>query len=162
MLPSIFKEFHEPEVFLTLYAGLCPCHRTRPDGKELLGRPLAVSRALCDFGCSSATTLIMKWLEFSGQKLAKCPDMICQASGHARGSVAPLGLDQLRVMWFLGRQRHAQTHVRSGEVVEGLKEDHTPPHLGSVLTETPTLATQRRQGMTQGEVEPLAQTGTDR
>ena len=104
----------------------------------------------------------MKWLEFSGQKLAKRPDMIRQASGHARGSVAPLGLAQPRVMWFLCRQRQTQTHVRSGEVVEGLQEDHTPPHLGSVLTEAPTLATQRREGMTQGEVETLAQTGTDR
>src|SRR5438132_762581 len=46
--------------------------------------------------CSSATTLIMKWLEFGGQELSKRPDMIGQSSGHSRCSVAPLGLDQSR------------------------------------------------------------------
>jgi len=45
-------------------------------------------------GRSSATTLIMNGLEFGGQELSKRPDMIGQSSGHARGAVAPLGLDQ--------------------------------------------------------------------
>ena len=112
--------------------------------------------------CSSATTLIMNRLKFGGQKLSKRPDMIRQSSGHARGSVAPLGLDQSRGVWFLLRQRQAQTHMRPGEVVEGLKEDHAPPHLGAILTEAPALAHQRRQGMTQGKVETLKQTGADR
>ncbi len=52
--------------------------------------------------------------------------------------------------------------MRSGEVVEGLKEHHTPPHLGAILTETPALPYQRRQGLAQGEVETLKQTGADR
>src|SRR5215470_8662676 len=47
-----------------------------------------------NIGCSSATTLIMNRLEFCGQELSKRPDMIGQSSGHARGAVAPLGLDQ--------------------------------------------------------------------
>src|SRR5215471_61932 len=73
--------------------------------------------------CSSATTLIMQWLEFSGQEFSKRPDMISQSSGHARGAVAPLGPDQPRGGWFLLRQRYTQTHMRPGEVVEGLKEN---------------------------------------
>jgi hypothetical protein len=113
-------------------------------------------------GCSSATTLIMKRLEFGGQEFSKRPDMIGQSSGHSRCSVVPLGLDQSRGMWCLIRQRHAPTHVRPCEVVESLKEDHAPPHLGAILTETPAFANQRRQGMTQGKVETFNQTGTDR
>ena len=91
-------------------------------------------------GCSSATTLIMKWLEFGGQELSKCPDMIGQSSGHSGGSVAPLGLDQSRGVWFLVRQRSTPTHMRPGEVVEGLKEHHASPHLGAILTEARALA----------------------
>ena len=94
--------------------------------------------------CSSATTLIMQWLEFSDQELSKRPDMIGQSSGHARGSVAPLGLDQSRGGWFLLRQRYTQTHMRPGEVVEGLKENHAPPHLGAILTEASALTHERR------------------
>jgi len=45
-------------------------------------------------GCSSATTLIMTRLKFDGQKFSKCPHMIRQSGGHARGAMAPLGLDQ--------------------------------------------------------------------
>src|SRR5262249_8024350 len=52
--------------------------------------------------------------------------------------------------------------MRSGEVVEGLKEHHASPHLGAILTEAPALAHQRRQGMAQGEVETLQQTRADR
>ena len=52
--------------------------------------------------------------------------------------------------------------MRSGEVVEGLKEHHAPPHLGAILTEAPAFAHQRRQGMAQGEVETLQQTRADR
>ena len=76
--------------------------------------------------------------------------------------MAPLGLDESRGVWFLIRQRYAQTHVRPGEVVEGLEEHHAPPHLDAILTEVPAFADQRRQGMTQGEVETLKQTGADR
>src|SRR4029450_8044852 len=49
-------------------------------------------------GCSSATTLIMNRLKFDGQKFAKCPNMIRQSGSHARGPMAPLGLDQSRGM----------------------------------------------------------------
>jgi len=49
-------------------------------------------------GCSSATTLIMNRLKFGGQKFSKCPNMIRQSGGHARGLMAPLGLDQSRGM----------------------------------------------------------------
>src|SRR5438093_6054540 len=91
-------------------------------------------------GYSSAITLIMDRLKFNGQKLSKCPDMICQSSSHTRGAVAPLGLDASQDVWLLLRQRHAQTHVRPGKVVEGLKEHHAPPHVGTIFTETPAFA----------------------
>ena len=52
--------------------------------------------------------------------------------------------------------------MRSGEVVEGLKEHHASPHLGAILTEARALAHQRRQSMAQSEVETLKQTGADR
>jgi hypothetical protein len=44
------------------------------------------------------------------------------------------------------------------EVVERLKEDHAPPQLGAVFTKAPTLPGQWRQGMAQGQIEPLNQT----
>ncbi len=59
-------------------------------------------------------------LEFDCQKLSKRPDMISQPSGHAGCSVSPPGLDESRGVGFLLGQRHAQTHARPGEVVEGL------------------------------------------
>src|SRR5262245_17327349 len=91
-------------------------------------------------GCSSATTLMMNRFKFGSQKLSKRPDVIRQSSGHARGSVAPLGLNQARGVWLLLRQRQAHAHVRPGKIVEGLQEDHTPSHLRAILTATPVLA----------------------
>jgi hypothetical protein len=35
-----------------------------------------------------------------------------------------------------------------GKIIEGLKEGHTPSHLGPILTETLAFSHQRRQGMT--------------
>src|SRR5215831_15062758 len=55
-----------------------------------------------------------------------------------------------------------QTHVRPCEVVEDLKEDHTPPHLEAILTEAPALADQRSQCLPQGQVETFQQTRADR
>jgi hypothetical protein len=81
----------------------------------------------------------MNRLEFSGQKISKRPNIIRQSGGHSRGSRLPLGLDQSRGRWLLLRQRPAQTHVRPGEVVEGLQEGHTLPHVGAILTETPAI-----------------------
>ena len=141
--------------------------RQTSEAEECFGQALAIARCqqakslelraamslsrLWKQRCSSATTLIMKWLEFSGQELSKRPDMICQSGGHAGCSVAPLGLDQSRGVWLLVRQRQTQTHVRPGEVVESLKVDHAPPHLGPILTEAPALAHQRRQRLPQGD-----------
>src|SRR4029453_15104585 len=93
--------------------------------------------------CSSAITLIMNRLKFGGQKFTKRPDMIRQPGSHGRGSMAPLGLNQSRGMGCLLRQRQAQTHMRPGKVVEGLKQDHTSSHLGTILTETLAFAHQR-------------------
>src|SRR5215831_3539272 len=52
--------------------------------------------------------------------------------------------------------------MRPGEVVEGLKEHHASPHVGAIFTEARALTHQRRQSMTQGEVEPLQHTRADR
>jgi hypothetical protein len=75
----------------------------------------------------------MNWLKFGGQKFSKCPDMVRQSGGHARGSMAPLGLDEARGVGLRLRQRYAQTHVRPGKVVEGLKEYHAVPHVGPIF-----------------------------
>src|SRR5215831_2158800 len=104
----------------------------------------------------------MNWLKFDSQKLSKRPDMLCQSSSHARGAVTPLGLDDSQAVWLLFRQRHAQTHVWPCKVVEGLKEHHAPPHVGTIFTEAPAFADQRSEGMTQGEVQTLEQTRADR
>jgi hypothetical protein len=70
--------------------------------EPLVARIVSQSQSTIDFrrimGCSSATTLIMKRLEFGGQEFSKRPDMIGQSSGHSRCSVVPLGLDQSRGM----------------------------------------------------------------
>src|SRR5918998_5569652 len=47
------------------------------------------------------------------------------------------------------------------EVVECLKEDHATSQLRAVFAEAPALSCQRSQGMTQGQVESLNQTGAD-
>src|ERR687892_1185371 len=47
------------------------------------------------------------------------------------------------------------------EVVECLKEDHATSQLRAVFAEAPALSGQRSQGMTQGRVESLNQTGAD-
>src|SRR5919204_5130540 len=47
------------------------------------------------------------------------------------------------------------------EVVECLKEDHATSQLRAVFAEAPALPCQRSQGMTQGQVETLNQTGAD-
>src|SRR5262249_48010001 len=93
---------------------------------------------------SSATTLIMNRLEFGGQKLSKCPDMIGEPRRHSRSSGEPLGLHQSQDVLILVGERQLQTHVRPDEVVKGLKEHHTPPHRGAILTEARALAHQRR------------------
>src|SRR5687768_15512650 len=104
----------------------------------------------------------MNRLEFGCQKLSKWPDMIGEPRRHSRGSWEPLELNQSGALLILGRERQSQTYVRPGKVVEGLKEDHAPSHLGPIFTETPALADQRGQRMPQGQVETLKQTGTDR
>ncbi len=75
--------------------------------------------------------------------------------------MTPLGLNQSRGLRLLLRQRRAQTHVRPGKVVEGLKEDDTPPHLGAILTETLAFSHRRGQGMTQRKIETFDQTGAN-
>jgi hypothetical protein len=111
---------------------------------------------------SSATTLIMNRLEFSGQKFAKRPHMIRQSGGHTRGSMLPLGLHPSRGRGLLLRQRQASTYVRPGKVVEGLQQNHPPAPLGTILTTALAFSPQRCQSMTQRQIETLNQTGAAR
>ena len=48
-----------------------------------------------------------------------------------------------------------------GKIIEGLKEGHTPSHLGPILTETLAFSHQRRQGMTKRKIETFNQAGTN-
>src|SRR6266480_4389339 len=137
-----------------------PMAACEPD--NVVMKPILTFCCASTGGCSSATTLIMNGLEFGGQELSKRPDMLGQSSGHSGGLVAPLGLDQSCGAWLWIRERHAPTPMRSGEVVAGLQENHTPPHVGAILTATPTLTHQRRQSLAQGKVETLKHTGADR
>src|SRR5262245_14230689 len=81
--------------------------RCRPPLLQRLIRPLLYLKYPFPSWCSSATTLIMNRFKFGSQKLSKRPDVIRQSGGHARGSVAPLGLNQARGVWLLRRQRQA-------------------------------------------------------
>src|SRR2546421_13112912 len=90
--------------------------------------------------CSSTTTLIMNWLEFGGQKLSKCPDMIGEPRCHPRGSREPLGVNPSQDVLMPDGERKSQTHERPGETVEGLKEHHTAAHLRGIITEARALA----------------------
>src|SRR5712692_2307800 len=113
------------------------------------------------YWCSSTTTLIMNRLEFGGQKLSKCPDMIGEPRRHPRGSGEPLRLNQSQDMLILVGERQSQTHVRSFHIVEGLEEDHPLPQALAVFAEAGRLTRQRCQGLTQGQVHPFDQGRAD-
>src|SRR5919108_1210713 len=87
--------------------------------------------------------------------------MVSQASRHSRRTWLPLGANQPSPRLFPCGQRQPQALVWTREVVEYLKEDHATPQLRAVFTKAPTLPCQWRQGMTQGQVETLNQTGAD-
>ena len=103
----------------------------------------------------------MNRLEFGGQKLSKCPDMIGEPRRHPRGSGEPLRLNQSQDMLILVGERQSQTHVRSCHIVEGLEEDHPLPQAFAVFAEAGRLTRQRCQGLTQGQVHPFDQGRAD-
>src|SRR5438445_8761048 len=111
--------------------------------------------------CSSTTTLIMNRLEFGGQKLSKCPDMIGEPRRHRRGSGEPFRLNQAQDVLILVGERQSQTHVRSCHIVEGLEEDHPLPQAFAVFAESGRLTRQRCQGLTHGQVHPFDQGRAD-
>ena len=55
-----------------------------------------------------------------------------------------------------------QAHMRSGDIIEGLEEDHPLPQVRVVFTEAGRLTRQRCQGLTQGQVHPFDQGRADR
>jgi len=87
--------------------------------------------------------------------------MIRQTSRHPRCSCLPLGLNQPRPRWSGVLKWQPQTVMRPGEVVQGVEEDDPPTQLLPVFARAPTLALKRRQGVTQGQVQALNQTGAD-
>ena len=62
------------------------------------------------------------------------------------------------VQWQLS----PQAHMRPGDIIEGLKEDHPLPQTFAVFAEAGGLATQWRQSLAQGQVHPFDQGGADR
>src|SRR5437660_925410 len=87
--------------------------------------------------------------------------MIRQTSRHPRCSCLPLGLNQPRSRWSGVRQWQPQTVRRPGEVVKGVEAGDPATQLLPVFARAPTLARQRCQGVTQGQVQALNQTGAD-
>src|SRR5918992_1629145 len=87
--------------------------------------------------------------------------MVSQASRHSRSPWLPLGANQPSPRLFPCGQRQPQALVWTREVVECLKEDHATSQLRAVFAEAPALSCQRSQGMTQGQVETLNQTGAN-
>src|SRR5919109_4076809 len=87
--------------------------------------------------------------------------MVSQASRHSRSTWLPLGANQPNPRLLLCGQRQPQALVWTREVVKRLKEDHATPQLRAVFTKAPTLPCQWSQGMPQGQVETLNQTGAD-
>ena len=73
--------------------------------------------------------------------------MIGQSSGHAGVWWRHLGWISLKACLAPDQTEARANSYAVGRVVEGLKENHTPPHLGAILTEAPTLTHQRRQGL---------------
>ena len=108
-------------------------------------------------GCSLANTLRFQRLEFGREKLAKGPDVICQAGGHRWGALLPSGTHRPMVSTLAQRQLLSQAPVRSGHVVEGLEDDDPLPQALAVCAEAVRLATQWRQGLPHGQGHPFAQ-----
>ena len=87
--------------------------------------------------------------------------MISQTSRHARCSWLPLGLNHPRPAWSVIWQWQSQTLMRSCKVVKGVEADHPATQLLPVFAKTPALPRQGCQGMAEGQVQALNQTGAD-
>ena len=78
----------------------------------------------------------------SRQKLAKGPDVICQACGHCWCALSPSRINRTVACPLVQCQLAPQAHIRSGDIIEGLKEDHPLPQAFAVFAEAGGLATQ--------------------
>src|SRR5437763_6097569 len=96
-------------------------------------------------GCSLTNTLKFPRLKFSRQKLAKGPDVIRQACVQRWGALPPARTNGAVACTLEQRQRLPQAHVRSGDMREGLQEDHPLPQAFAVFAEAGCLATPWRQ-----------------
>ena len=72
-------------------------------------------------------------LKFSSQKLAKGPDVIRQACGHRWGALPPSKTNHTVACPLVQWQLLPQAHMRSGDIIEGLKEDHPLPQAFAVF-----------------------------
>src|SRR5712691_6216536 len=113
-------------------------------------------------GCSLTNTLKFPRLKLSRQKLAKGPDVIRQACGHRWGALPPSRTNRPVACPLVQWQRLPQAHMRSGDIIEGLQEDHPLPQAFAVFAEAGGLATPWRQSLAQGQVHPFDQGGADR
>jgi hypothetical protein len=103
--------------------------------------------------CSPANTLILNGLEFHGEQLSERPDTIEDARSHTWCSLNPLGANEPRLDLLALRQWQWQSQalVRTGKIVEGLKESDTPSHLFSIFAKSQALSGKRGKGMSKGQ-----------
>ena len=88
--------------------------------------------------------------------------MIRQACSHRWGALAPSRINRTVACPLVQWQLAPQAHRRSGDIIEGLKEDHPLPQAFAVFAEAGGLATQWRQSLPQGQVHPFDQSGAAR
>ena len=84
------------------------------------------------------------------------------ACGHRWCALSPSRINRTVACTLVQWQLAPQAHMRSGDIIEGLKEDHPLPQAFAVFAEAGGLATQWRQSLTQGQVHPFDQGGADR
>src|SRR4029453_16041086 len=74
-------------------------------------------------------------------------NMIRQACGHRWGALLPSRTNRTVADTLVQGQLPSQAHMRSADIIEGLKEDHPLPQALAVFAEARRLAPQRRQGL---------------
>ena len=114
----------------------------------------------CSYGCSSANTLRIQWLEFDRQQLTKGPDVIRHACRHRRCLLPPSGTNRSIACLLVLRQWRLQAYVGSSHIVEGLEKTTAVAPL-AVFTKARRLPRQGGQGLPQGQVDSFDQSRAD-
>ncbi len=88
--------------------------------------------------------------------------MIGDARSHPWCSLNPLRVNNPRVVLLALGQWKPQALVRTGKIVESLKEGDASSHLVPILAEPKALSGKRSKSMSNGQIESLDQAGADR